>query len=384
MKNILYLFASLLLLSVLACGGNTSTDDATPTTAKAARVLLSKKRQEFKKIKAELAELEALIGKLDPNSVKEKEIVVKTTLVKTKDFSHYVEVQGSIMPVNDPAYASSETGGRIVQLLVKESQYVKQGDLIAKVNLESISKSIAQLDKSLELAKDIYKRQENLWKQSIGSEIQYLQAKNQVESLEKNKESLQFELSKANVYAPASGYVDDILVKEGEMSGPGSPIVQILNTNNLKVVAAVPEIYLGNIKRGEQVKVGFPALQKEQDVRISTIGRVINPMNRTFEVEAVVNTMNGLLKPNLLSTMFVKDYTIKDAIVIPDELIQQDVSGNTFVMVAQNNRASKKVVTLGKTYQNETVVTTGLEGDEMLITAGATSVTDGELLKVID
>jgi RND family efflux transporter MFP subunit len=384
MKHINYILALLILGMTVACGSSTETETATPTTAKDARTALNAKRQEMKKLKVEMANLEALIAKMDPNSVKEKEIIVKVAKVKTKDFRHYVEVQGNVMTAQDPAFASSETGGRIVQLVVKEGQFVKKGALIAEVNLESISKSIAQLDKSLELALDIYKRQENLWKQNIGSEIQYLQAKNQVESLEKNKESLQFELTKASVYAPASGYIDRVMVKEGEMAGPGSPIVQILNTSSLKVVASVPEVYLGNIKRGEKVKISFPALQQEQEARVAMIGRVINPTNRTFEVEATVKSMNGLLKPNLLSTMFVNDFSADGAVVIPDELIQQDVSGKAFVMVAEHDRAAKKIVTLGRTYQNETIVEIGLNGDEVLITAGATTVAEGELLKIIE
>ena len=382
MKKIQYLLVVLVLATAIACGGEQV--DQKPTTAKEARTLLSQKRQKMNEIKKEMDELQDLIAELDPESVKEKEVNVKIDKLVVKDFNHYVEVQGNVMTAQDPAFASSETGGRITELKVKEGDFVKKGSLIAIINLESINKSIAQIDKSLELARDIYKRQENLWKKNIGSEIQYLQAKNQVESLEKNKESLEFELTKANVYAPASGYIDMVMSKTGEMAGPGAPIVQILNTNALKVVAAVPEIYLGNVKRGEKVTVTFPALDAEQNARVIAIGRTINPTNRTFEVEATVGTMNGMLKPNLLATMLVNDYAAKDVVVIPDELIQQDVSGATFVMTVENKRAAKKVITLGKTYRNETIVSTGLTGNEVLITKGATSVSDGDLVKIIE
>lgn len=382
MKTIQYLMVLLTLATVVACGGEQAQE--TPKTAKEARTLLSQKRQKMNEIKKEMDELQDLIAKLDPASVKEKEVVVEVGKLTVKDFNHYVEVQGNVTTANDPAFASSETGGRITDLKVQEGSFVKKGDLIAKINLESINKSIAQIDKSLELARDIYKRQENLWNQNIGSEIQYLQAKNQVESLEKNKESLQFELTKANVYAPASGYIDMVMTKEGEMAGPGAPIVQILNTNALKVVAAVPEIYLGNVKRGEKVTVTFPALDAEQAARVIAIGRTINPTNRTFEVEASVGTMNGVLKPNLLATMLVNDYSAKDVVVIPDELIQQDVSGSAFVMTVEDGRAIKKVITLGKTYRNETIVSSGLTGNETIITKGATSVAEGDLVKIVE
>ena len=384
MRNTLYLFALALLFTAISCGGDAASTEGAPKTLDEARKQLKDKRQALKKVKGEVAELEAIVAKLDPNANKEKEIPVTVAPVTVKDFDHYVEVQGNVMPLEDPAFASSETGGRIMQLNVKEGQYVKKGDLIAKVNLESISKSIAQLDESLSLAQDIFKRQENLWKQKIGSEVQYLQAKSQVESLLKNKETMEFELSKASVYAPASGYIDMVRVKEGEMAGPGSPIVQILNTSSLKVVAAVPEIYLGKVNKGERVSVKFPALMdEEQSARVIMIGRAINPTNRTFEVEASLGSKNGLLKPNLLATMLVKDYSARGAIVVPDQLIMQDVSGADYVMVKENNRAVKKVVTMGRGYKNETVIESGLTGSEVLLMKGARQVSDGDLIKVL-
>ena len=213
--------------------------------------------------------------------------------------------------------------------------------------------------------------------------MQYLQAKSQVESLLKNKESLEYELTKANVYAPMSGYIDMVMAKEGEMAGPGTPIVQILNTKDLKVVASIPEIYLGNVKKGEGVVLKFPALNKEQKGRVKTIGRSINPANRTFEVEASINSQNGLLKPNLLATMLVNDFSKKDAIVVPDQLILQDVSGADYVMVLEGNKAVKKLVTMGRGYRNETIITSGLNGDEALLIKGARQVSNGDLVEVL-
>jgi membrane fusion protein (multidrug efflux system) len=383
MKNILYLFALTVLLLAVSCSGGDATEGGLPKTAEAARKVLREKRQDLKEVKGEIAEIEAIIATLDPSSQKEKETPVTVSKVEVKDFNHYVEVQGNVMPTQEPAYASSETGGRITELNVKEGDYIKKGALVAKVNMESISKSIAQLNESLTLAEDIFKRQENLWSQKIGSEVQYLQAKSQVESLTRNKESLEYELTKANVYAPANGYVDMVMLKAGEMSGPGSPIVQILNTNSLKVVAAIPEIYLGQVKKGESVTLEFPALGEEQKGRIIMIGRSIHPANRTFDVEASASSKNGMLKPNLLATMLVNDYAVKDAIVIPDQLILQDVSGADYVMTIENNRAVKKVVTMGRGYKNETVIETGLTGNETLLVKGARQVSNGDLLKVL-
>ncbi|WMX15353.1 efflux RND transporter periplasmic adaptor subunit [Aureispira sp. CCB-E] len=383
MKNIFYLFALAGFILATSCGGGETTSEESPQTLDAARKVLQEKRKKLQELKKEVAEAEAVVNKLDPRSKKKSVTPVTTAKVQVKDFNHYVEVQGNVVPAQDPGMASSETGGRIMDLTVKEGDYVKKGDLIAKINLESIKKSIAQLDESLSLAQDMFKRQENLWNQKIGSEVQYLQAKSQVESLLKNKESLEYELTKSNVYAPISGYVDMVMAKEGEMAGPGTPIVQILNTKNLKVVAAIPEIYLGNVKKGEGVLLKFPALNEEQKGRVTSIGRTINPANRTFEVEASINSQNGLLKPNLLATMLVNDFSKKDAIVVPDQLILQDVSGADYVMVLEGNKAVKKLVTMGRGYRNETIITSGLNGDETLLIKGARQVSDGDLVEVL-
>lgn len=383
MKNIFYLFALAGLILATSCGGETTESEGTPQTLEAARKVLQGKRKELQVLKKDIAEVEAIIQKLDPKSKKKSAIPVTTAKVEVKDFNHYVEVQGNVVPAEAPGAASSETGGRIIELNVRLGEYVKKGTLIAKINMESIKKSIAQLDESLSLAQDMFKRQENLWNQKIGSEVQYLQAKSQVESLVKNKESLEYELTKANVYAPMSGYVDMIIAKEGEMAGPGTPIIQILNTQNLKVVAAIPEIYLGKVKKGEGVVLKFPALDEEQKGRVITIGRSINPANRTFEVEASISSKNGLLKPNLLATMLVNDFAQKDAVVVPDQLILQDVSGADYVMVLEGNKATKKLVTMGRGYRNETIITSGLNGSETLLIKGARQVSDGDIVEVL-
>lgn len=383
MKNIFYLFALAGLILATSCGGEATESAGAPQTLEAARKVLQEKRKELKLLKKEIAEAEAIVEKLDPKSKKKSAIPVTTAKVEVKDFNHYVEVQGNVVPAEAPGAASSETGGRIVEMNVKLGEYVKKGALIAKINMESIKKSIAQLDESLSLAQDMFKRQENLWNQKIGSEVQYLQAKSQVESLLKNKESLEYELTKANVYAPISGYIDVIMAKEGEMAGPGTPIVQILNTGNLKVVAAIPEIYLGKVKKGEGVVLKFPALDEEQKGRVITIGRSINPANRTFEVEASISSKNGLLKPNLLATMLVNDYAQKDAVVVADQLILQDVSGADYVMVLEGNKAVKKLVTMGRGYRNETIITSGLDGSETLLIKGARQVSNGDIVEVL-
>jgi RND family efflux transporter MFP subunit len=382
MKTVKFsLLALLFAIIATSCGGAESAEKSKdPAKVRAA---IKAKQEAIKKLTAEKEALEKWLVQIDSTAKKMKVVEITAQQLSIKDFAHYIEVQGNIATSDDPGMASSETGGRIVKLYAKKDAYVKQGDLIAKVDLESIRKSIQEIEISLSLAKDIFERQEKLWKQNIGSEVQYLQSKNQVDQLQKTKERLEHELGKANVYAPVSGHIEQVMSKEGEMCGPGTPIVQIVNSSTLKIVAQVPETFLGKVKVGDAVEIDFPALETKQNGRVTKIGRMINPANRTFEVEASVDSKGGQIKPNLLATMLIQDYGKAKAISLPDDLIMQDVDGNSYVMLVKDNKAVKRTVTLGKSYKNETVIESGLDGNETLIIKGARQVVEGDEVKIL-
>lgn len=380
MKKLYFSVVSTALL-LSACGGAANTE--IPTDPATLRQLISAKKDALTSLQAEIIHLEEALAKADTTQRLQKKVLVTTQPVTVRTFEHFVEVQGNVATAENPTAASSETGGRIVEMLAKEGQPIKKGDLVARVNLESIQKSIDELSKSMELAQDIFQRQEKLWQQNIGSEIQYIQAKNQIESLQKTKERLEYELKKANVYAPASGIVEKVVANVGEVCGPGTPIIQIVNSTNLRVLANASENYLTAVKKGDNIRVVFPALATEQNARVSNIGRIINPTNRTFEVEAMISNDGGLVKPNLLATVFIKDYSRDKAPVVPSELIMQDVNGNNYLMINDNGKAAKRVVTMGKSYMNETEILTGLDGTELILVKGARQVIEGDLLEVI-
>lgn len=376
------LFILIFSLGIISCGDNVNDPLRSKDPAKV-RAAIKEKMNAITKLSAEKEALEKWLAKIDKSVKADKKIDVTVKKLSIKDFGSYVEVQGSVLTANDPGMASSETGGRIKQLLVKKDGFVNKGDLIAKVDLESLKKSIQEIETSLNLAKDIFERQEKLWKQNIGSEVQYLQSKNQVEQLTKSKERLEFEITKANVYAPVSGHIENIIVKEGEICGPGMPIVQIVNSSALKVVAQVPENFLGKVKNGDIVEISYPAIEQNQNGRVSKISRMINPNNRTFDIEATIDSKGGLIKPNLMATLLIQDYSKPKAIVIEDNLIMQDVEGNHYVMLMENDKAMKRIITIGKSYQNQTVVESGLDGNETIIVKGARQVVDGDKLTIL-
>lgn len=347
--------------------------------------MLRQKRSELNELKSVITKLETEIADLDTTVREKARRLVTTTTVGQKDFSRFVDIQAAVQE-GESVYASSETGGRVIRLAVKEGQLVRRGSLIATLDMETVEKQIAELEKSKELAVELYDRQKRLWDQNIGSEVQYLQAKNNVERLDKSLETMRFQLTKSKVYAPISGYVHQEMVKSGEMAGPGAPIVSILKTDVVKVVADVPEAYLKAIRRGEQVTVSFPALDMEKTAKVSMIGRTINPANRTFTVEVNLANPQGVLKPNLLAVMKINDFSQKNAVTVPLELVQQDVNGKDYVYIKgsgpDGDMAQKVFVTTGESYNGEIIIAEGLKGGEVLIVDGARGLSENELITI--
>ncbi len=378
-----YFYLTVLALLVASCGGSSS-EAIYPEDLAGKKALLKEKQAALQELSKTVAQLESEIKTLEPDN-QNNFAVVTTEKIRKSDFVKYTEVQGNI-EADDLVAIASETGGRILELYIKEGQSVSKGKLVAKLDLEAIEKQKAELQKQLELANDLFERQKRLWEQKIGSEVQYLQAKNGKERLEKALESLDLQLSKSNVYAPASGVVEVLNLKAGEIAAPGAPIALLLNTSKVKIVADVPETLIRSIRQGEKVNVSIPALDWEKEVAITSIARTIDKNNRTLKVEAEVPNSNGMIKPNLLATMLIKEYTKKDAIVISIDLIQQEISGKDFVYIVHQegeNKVAKKVyVELGKTYRNNVVIEKGLAGNEELVLKGSKSLVENSPIQI--
>ena len=358
--------------------------DVIPEDLDGLKQYVSEKKAKLSSLEKEIEDLEKLIAEQEPEKEKPRKSVT-TFGLEPKEFKSFTELQGSIQS-SDAVNISSETGGRIISFTINEGDYVTKGQVVGKIDMESLQKQIQEVEKSLELATTVYQRQEKLWDQNIGSEIQYLQAKNNKERLEKSLETISSNLSKANITSPMNGYVDRVYLKGGETTGPGTPIATVINTSTVKALIDVPENMISSVKKGQKVKVILPALGTERNERISMIGRSIDPANRTFKIEINMANRGGLLKPNLLTLVEMTDKTIKEALMVPTELIQQDVSGNTFIYtVAEGEEgpyAQKNIVETGESYDGEILITNGLSIGDKVINTGARGLAEEDLIQI--
>ena len=377
------IFGVLVVLSLFGCK-----QEKVATTLEEKSALLVQKQDALKQLEAEIKALQLEVDAETPTS-EHAPVQVNAMTVNERVFKRFVDLQAVVL-TDGTVNISSDLGGRIIKLNVVEGQQVNRGQLIATVDAEAMEKQKDELQNSLNLAIDVYERQKRLWDQKIGSEIQYLQAKNNKERLEKSIVTLQTQMKKRYAYAPISGVVDKVILKEGEVAAPGMPIVSLINVSKVKIVADVPEIYLGKVKVGDIVTIEFPALGKEITKPITMIGRTIDPSNRTFKLEAQLTNPSGELKPNLLAIMKINDLTIKNAVYVPIDIIQQDVTGKSFVFLAEKDqdqhKAVKKLISKGDSAGNNIIVTEGIKKNDIVITKGGLILEDGQkvLINKID
>ncbi|MEM9986599.1 MAG: efflux RND transporter periplasmic adaptor subunit, partial [Bacteroidota bacterium] len=354
-------------------------------TPEAKQALLKEKRAQLLALNQEITQLEEELAKLDPSKAKAEKIVpVTTQILIPDDFEHYVEVQGKVES-NKTIMVSPQTGGRLTQVNVQEGQRVNQGQIMARIDDAVIKRNIQEVQTQLDLATILFNKQKNLWEQEIGTEVQYLSAKSQKESLERRLETLKEQQDLAIVRAPQTGTVDDVMNRVGETVAPGQPIFLLINNSDLSLSAELSEAYAPYVRRGDQVELSFPILDRTMKAKVKRVGEVINPVNRTFTVEVDLPRSRDY-KPNMFGMISINDRTLTDVITIPQSIIQKSDDGE-FVYVAMeegNWVARRRIIQTGLSYDGVIEVKSGLSSQDRLILAGYKSLSDGQRVQIND
>ena len=368
MKKLSILLSAIILFA--AC--NKSVDKKTE---------LANLKSEANAINAKITALEKELG-AGKEASSSKVIAVSVTPIAPVAFKHFVEAQGNVVAENT-VLVSPQTGGMIVSLPVVAGQQVSKGQLIATLDNSILKESMEEVKHQLELAKTLFEKQKTLWDQQIGTEVQYLSAKSNKESLEKRLVTLRAQLGLSRVVAPISGTIEIGRQKAGEMGAPGLPIVQIVNLGNLKISAKIADSYLGSVKQGDPINIKFPDITKEITARISLVSKMVNPLTRTFDIEARIPNAGGDLKPNQLAVININDLSKANALVVDENIIQKTEKGNlVYVAVEENGKkvAKARVITIGLTYNGQAEIATGLQAGDLIITQGYQDLVDGQAI----
>jgi len=376
MKNILKV--AIVLLAFSSCKNDKPEFNG---DLKSQKVQLEKQIDSLNKL---LIKIDKALGKDKQEEIPE----IKATTVAKTDFEHYIELQGSI-DTDGNVMVIPEAMGKVQKIYKKEGDKVRKGQVIMLLDNSLIRNQIAEVSTQYSLAKTAYERQKRLWDQKIGSEMAYLQAETQKKSLARKLNTLRSQMAKFNVKSPITGTLDDLMIKEGEMAAPQRPVARVVNLSKVYAQADVSEKYLANIKNGTQVIIDFPELNKTVQSTVSSVGSFIHPNNRTFKIRIDLLNLDHSLKPNLTGNIKIKDLSVKDALVLPLSMVQEDREGNNYVFVLQPDtekkdvyKVVKKVLKLGQTYKGNVLVKSGLSTDDILALQGARGLTEGDKVKI--
>lgn len=354
---------------------------------------LEDKRNELAELKGDLTELQKEIADLeneirtmqDTSGIEDHKLAVTVLTLQAKDYKNPVELQG-LVESDKNVMLSGEAGGTVTRIYVKEGQRVSRGQLVASLDASVLGNSIGELRTALDLANINYEKQDRLWNElKIGSEMQYLEAKNRKEAIEKQLATVQSQAAKYAIRSPIRGVVDQIFVNAGELTSPGFAVMRVVDASQVKVTADVSERYVGKLNNNDSVLVRFPAIQDSTVGVIRAVGQVIDIENRTFSITVDIDNERGHYKPNLLAMITAYDFRVDSALVAPARLINV-VNDTSFVFVAEPSRGdtvARKIAVATQILDNRNIlVRSGLAHGQWLIDDGYRSVSDGDLLRV--
>ena len=372
MKKVVFILSS---IALVACGA--PEEVGTTDELKAKKEALVSSRDS---ISALISEVELQLAALDTNKVYD---VVTSKPVEPSMFLHYFDVFGMV-EADKSINLYTTASGTVKKIYVKNGQSVKKGQLLLSLDTDIMMSSLAELQTGLELAKTVFEKQQRLWMdQQIGSEIQYLQAKNNYDGLVQKVKTLKEQIELSEIRAPFAGSIDNIFAKEGQLAGPQMPAIRLVNTSGVYVKADVPESYANRVHVGTPASVAFTSMDYEVAAEVLQVGQFIQEGNRTFSINVSLPEANGV-KPNQMVHVALQDYRNDEALTVPASLVQQDVEGNDFIYTLKNIEGTdryqvvKTWVTTGLTFEDQTEIVSGLEAGMLVVEKGSRSVRTGQ------
>jgi len=344
---------------------------------------LEKLKKQHDQISEQIKKLETELKVNDSTSAKLTDVMV--TDVQPSEFNHYIEVQGKVDGQDNVAVAP-QMPGVVTAVYVKEGDAVRKGQVLAQLDDNVILQQIAGVKQQLDFATSLFVKQKALWDQQIGSEVQYLTAKNNKESLEKNLATLNQQLDMYKIKAPIYGTIEEVGVKVGQMAAAGAtPVFRVVNFSSVKIMADIAEVYAPKVKVGNDVLVFFPDFNQEIKSKINFSSKYINPSNRSFQIEIRLGASKVEYRANMIAVVKINDYQNKKALALPVNLVKDSPDGKYLYLAreeAGKTIAHKQKVEVGQTYNGLAEITSGLQAGDKVISSGFNSLVEGQPLSI--
>lgn len=329
--------------------------------------------------------IESQIQSLQPENKNYPKVMV--TRPRKGVFEHFITLQGNAK-ADKHISMHPEVGGTIREILVKEGQWVTKGHIMLKLDADVIDNNISEVRTSYDFAKVLFEKRKRLWNLKIGSEISYLEAKNKKEGLEKKIASLEAQRSKLHIKAPFGAYVDQIFAKEGGLASQMTPVLDMINYKKMYIEVDVSESYVSEMKKGTEARLFFGSLSSLDTIfsKVSWVSKSIDEKSRTFKLHINIENPQGEIKTNMVARVVLKNFE-SQGVIIPEELIREDLDGNSFVFVVSRDESipfvTKQIITVKSNYKGGVLISEGLTGEELLVSKGMSDLENGDKVELV-
>ena len=310
---------------------------------------------------------------------------VGLTDVKTDKFDHFIRVQGKL-DGDQNAAVFAEAPGTVSAKYADVGQKVEKGQVLAQIDDQQYRNQMESLETQYKFAADMFDKQQRLWDQKIGSQVQYLQSKTTKESLDRQISSLKQQVEKFKIKSPIDGTIEECNIKVGGVVSPDPRLAayRVVAFKNLKVSAEVSEAYSSRVQIGDKLIVLFPDINKQIVTKVDFVSKYINPVNRSFIIETRISNSIQDMKANMIAIIQINDYHSDNSILVPMNLIQTDQAGSYVYVVRSKDKFSmafKQPLVIGNSYNGVAEILQGLKVGDKVISAGYQELMDGEYIR---
>ena len=314
---------------------------------------------------------------------KTRAVSVETMELKGTDYIDDINVIGTLKPF-EKATLSYQTGGIIKTIVKDKGEKVNKGDTIVIIDNDILKATLDGAKANYDLAEVTFQKQEKIFKDKVNSEYQLLEAKSRRDQAKANYELVKAQYDQTFIKAPFSGIVDAKYYEEGEFAAPGTPIVNLINSSQIKIEAGVPERYVGEVKTGRSARVIVKSISSDEVIgRITYVGSSVITDNRTFPVEIIINNGSLRFKPELSADIFIESGNYKNVVTVPDEVVTR-IDNGYVVYVAKDGKAESRIIEILNRAQDKIAVKSGLKEGEQLIVVGHQNLINGQKINIVN
>ncbi len=277
---------------------------------------------------------------------------------------------------------AADMAGRVEWIGPKEGQTVKEGELIAKIDVAALKAAMDRAEAALSLAEDLYERRRKLFERNIINQEELDKSQTERTLAKANFRQMQIEYERGFLKAPLTGLVNHLYVDEGEYVDKGKPFADLVNVDKIKINVNVPELDVRYLRVGQKTMVRVDAFpDRELFGVIDFVAYKADPATKTFHIKVIVDNPAHDIRPGMIARVAFLRRVIPDALAAPLFSIV-DKGGERILFVEKDGVAHARTISIGVIEGDKIQITKGLEPGDNLIVVGQREVEEGMRVQV--